>query len=129
MTKATMILFAQRRLRSAWASAQSDQSLRCPREESLVLSCPLSAQRRLCSDWPDAQANLSLRWAHTHFVGFVISRLICCCQDCFTIQNAKVGKLSCQNLIRSSAPWTQSIRQISRSLLERLSSDFVDKVS
>ena len=26
---------AQQRLRSAWASAQSDQSLRCPREESL----------------------------------------------------------------------------------------------
>ena len=24
------------------------------------------------SDWVDAQANLSLRWAHSHFVGFVI---------------------------------------------------------
>ena len=28
-------LRAQRRLRSAWASAQSDQSLRCPHEEAL----------------------------------------------------------------------------------------------
>ena len=28
------------------------------------------------SDWANAQANLSLRRAHTHFVGFVISRLI-----------------------------------------------------
>ena len=28
-------VFAQRRLRSAWASAQCDQSLRCPHEESL----------------------------------------------------------------------------------------------
>ena len=27
------------------------------------------------SDWEDAQANLSLRWAHTHSVGFVMSRL------------------------------------------------------
>ena len=27
------------------------------------------------SDWADAQAGLSLRWAHTHFVGFVMSRL------------------------------------------------------
>ena len=27
------------------------------------------------SDWADAQADLSLRWAHTHFVGFVMSRL------------------------------------------------------
>ena len=35
MTKPTKWLCAQRRLRSAWASAQSDQSLRCPHEESL----------------------------------------------------------------------------------------------
>ena len=41
-----------------------------------VLSYPLSAQRRLWSDWADGQADLSLRWAHTHFVGFVMSRLI-----------------------------------------------------
>ena len=43
-----------------------------------VLSYPLSAQQRLWSDLADAQADLSLRWAHTHFVGFVMSRLICC---------------------------------------------------
>ena len=42
-----------------------------------VLSYPLSAQRRLWSDWADAQADLSLCWAYTHFVGFVMSRLIC----------------------------------------------------
>ena len=65
----------QRRLRLAWASTQSDQSLRCPHEECLVLSYPLRAVRRLWSDWVDAQADLSLRWAHTHFVGFVMSRL------------------------------------------------------
>ena len=28
------------------------------------------------SDWADAQPDLSLRWAHTHFVGFVMRRLI-----------------------------------------------------
>ena len=33
-------------------------------------------QRRLWSDWADAQADLSLWWAHTHFVGFVMSQLI-----------------------------------------------------
>ena len=33
----------------------------------------LCAQRRLSLD---AQADLSLRWAHTHFVGFVVLRLI-----------------------------------------------------
>ena len=29
------------------------------------------------TDWADAQADLSLCWAHTHFVGFVMSWLIC----------------------------------------------------
>ena len=28
--------------------------------------------------WMDAQADLSLRWVHTHFVGFVMSRLNFC---------------------------------------------------
>ena len=28
------------------------------------------------SDWADAQADLSLRWAHSHFVGFVMRRII-----------------------------------------------------
>ena len=35
MTKRTKWVCAQRRLRSAWASAQSDQSLCCPHEERL----------------------------------------------------------------------------------------------
>ena len=30
----------------------------------------------------DAQADLSLRWAHTHFVGFVMSRLILSIRSC-----------------------------------------------
>ena len=46
-------------------------------KKAWVLSYPLSAQRRLWSDWTDAQADLSLRWAHIHFVGFVMRRLIC----------------------------------------------------
>ena len=44
-------------------------------KKAWVLSYPLSAQRRRWSDWADAQADLSLRWAHSHFVGFVMSRL------------------------------------------------------
>ena len=36
-----------------------------------VLSYPLSAQRKL-----DVQADLSLRWAHIHFVGLIMRRLI-----------------------------------------------------
>ena len=60
----------QPRLRSAWASAQSDHSLRCPHEESLG-PYPLSTQWRLWAVWADAQADPSLRWAHGHFVGFI----------------------------------------------------------
>ena len=47
-------------------------------KKAWVLSYPLSTQRRLWSDWADAQADPSLRWAHTHFVGFVMLRLTVC---------------------------------------------------
>ena len=47
----------------------------CSKKAS-VLSYPLRAQRRLWSDWADAQAGPSLRWAHSHFVGFVMKWLI-----------------------------------------------------
>ena len=40
MTKPTKWVCAQRRLRSAWASAQADQSLRCPPCESLGSELP-----------------------------------------------------------------------------------------
>ena len=53
----------------------------------------LSAQADLSLRWAhthfvgfvmswDAQADLSLRWAHTHFVGFVMSRLKLCILLC-----------------------------------------------
>ena len=59
MTKPTNWVCAQRRFRSAWASAQSDESLRCPHEKPWVLSYPLSAQRRLirlggCPGWSES---------------------------------------------------------------------------
>ena len=47
-------------------------------KKAWVLSYPLSAQRRLWSDWADGQVDLCLRWAHSHFVGFVMRRLIYC---------------------------------------------------
>ena len=48
---------------------------------------PVWSESSLCAQWvaedqavfmrtADAQADLSLRWAHSHFVGFVMSRLI-----------------------------------------------------
>ena len=45
-------------------------------KKAWVLSYPLSAQRRLWSDWADVHSDLSLRWAHIHFVGFVMRGLI-----------------------------------------------------
>ena len=80
------------------ASAQSDQSLRCPHEEPWVLCYQLSAKRRLWSDWADAQADMSLRWAHTHCVGFVMSWLTLCRASCWvillTFQNTTLIMLS-----------------------------------
>ena len=76
MTKPTKWVCVQRRLRSAWAFAKSDQSLRFRMKKAWVLSYPLIAHRRLWSDWADVQADLSLRWAQSYFVGFVRSRLI-----------------------------------------------------
>ena len=46
-TNPTKWACAQRKLRSAWASAKSDQSLRCPMKKAWVLSYPLSTQRSL----------------------------------------------------------------------------------
>ena len=67
---------AKRRLKSACAFVQSDQSLRCPHEEIC-----LSKMRPDWSDSANAQAYLNLRWAHmsegtlsvvvAHFFSFV----------------------------------------------------------
>ena len=78
MTKPTMWLCTQRRLRSAWASTSLIRVFAIRMKKAWVLSYPLSAQRRLWSDWADAQADLSLCWGHSHLVGFVMSWLIFC---------------------------------------------------
>ena len=59
----------QQRLRSTWASAQSDQSLLCPHEESWSLAI-IRAHLSLWSDWVDAQADLSLHWMQRSFCWF-----------------------------------------------------------
>ena len=92
---------AQRRLRSAWASTQSDQSLHCPHEETWVLSYSLSGQRRLRSDWAD----LSLHWLHSHFVGFVMRQLTLNCFE--TCSNSTEV---CSNLSMKCAPYIQWIQ-------------------
>ena len=57
-------------IRPVW----SESSLRM--KKAWALSYPLNAHQRLWSDCAEAQAKLSLRWAHSHFVGFVMRRLI-----------------------------------------------------
>ena len=83
MTKPTKWLCTQRRLRSAWASTQSDQSLCCPHEESLGPYLPIERTVKTlirlggCPSWSESSlgtnasllvlsqsgSDLSLRWA------------------------------------------------------------------
>ena len=66
-------------------------------KKAWVLSYPLSAQRRLWSDWADAQADLSLRRAHSHFVGFVMRRLIWLAYLRHSMRKSTVGGLWPEN--------------------------------
>ena len=60
MTKPSKWLCAQRRLRSAWASAQSDQRLRYPHEESLGPLLPIERTAKTlirlgrCPGWSES---------------------------------------------------------------------------
>ena len=60
----------QRRLRSAWATAQSDQeySQGAPWVAKDPMFFHVDSEDR--SDWVDAQADLSLHWAHMSFCWF-----------------------------------------------------------
>ena len=57
---------AQRRLRSAWASAQSDQSLHCPPEETLWPQLPMERTVKTlirlggCPGWPESSLDTQL---------------------------------------------------------------------
>ena len=59
----------------SWVFAVKTWVLAVCMKRAWVLSYPLSTQQRL---WSDAQTDLSLRWAQSHFVSFVMSRLIYC---------------------------------------------------
>ena len=69
MTQPRKWLCAQRRLGSAWASAQSDQSSLCTQWIAKDPSF-LHADSEDWSDWVDAQADLSHHWAHMPFCWF-----------------------------------------------------------
>ena len=81
-------MYSQRRLRSAWASAQSDQSLRCQHEGTLGPNFPLSAQWRLtrlggCPGWSESLLGshvilLVLSCCSSYWKGCLIPLLFCC---------------------------------------------------
>ena len=71
MTKPTKWLCAQRRLISVWASAQSDQSFRCPHDESLGHLATHWAHSEGWSDWA------SLIWV---FTGRTLILLVLSCR-------------------------------------------------
>ena len=69
-------LCAQRRLGSAWASAQYDQSLRCPHEETLVSQLPIHHTAETDqTGWMPRLIWVFARRTY-HFVGFVMLLLI-----------------------------------------------------
>ena len=74
MTKPTKWVCApQRRLRSAWASAQSDQSsLSAWRNLGPLATHWAHSENSDQTGWSEGQADPSLCWVHTHFVGFVM---------------------------------------------------------
>ena len=62
--KTNKMTCTQRRLRLAWASAQSDQCLCYPPEDTLDPILPTECTAKTLIRLGDAQAILSLRWAH-----------------------------------------------------------------
>ena len=79
MTKPTKWVCTQWRLRSAWASAQSDQSLRCPHEKKLG---SLATHWAYSEDSDQTGRMPRLIWVFawcSHVVSYVMSRLIWHC--------------------------------------------------
>ena len=74
MTKTTNWLCAQRRLRSAWAFDQSDQSLCCTHEGSFG---PYLPTERLAKT--DQTGQICLRWVHISFCWFCheVAHIMC----------------------------------------------------
>ena len=85
MTKPTKWLCAQRRLRSAWASAQSDQSLRHPLEETLGPWLPIE-----CTAKTDQAGWMPrLIWV---FAGCTVILLVLSCRGTFIWTAFKIVK-------------------------------------
>ena len=57
------------------AKTQVSLGIRPVWSESSLCAQSVAKDPRFYRYWADAQAHLSLRWAHSHIIGFVMSRL------------------------------------------------------
>ena len=93
MTKPTEWVCTQRRLRSAWASTQSEQSLRCPLEETLGPKLPIERTAKT-----DQTGLISV------FTGCSVTLLVLSCRgSCLELGKTSRGwglLCSCQGLTR-----------------------------
>ena len=93
ITKPTKWVYAQRRLRSAWASAQSDQSLRCPREESLgpelLIERTAKTLIRLdgCPGWSESSLGAHSFCWFCHVTAHISKHLVCSPATLYSLVN------------------------------------------
>ena len=80
-------------------------------KKACVLSYPWSAQRRHWSDWADSQADLSLRWAHSHFVCFIMRRL-----KLFLVLFPCATQYDCNLMLNYDCIWAPSSEFVSSSI-------------
>ena len=99
MTKPTKWMCAQRRLRSAWASAKSVQGLRCAPNGSLRTQAFFMRTAKTLIRL-DAQADLSLRWAHKSFCWFCheAARIVLLPCQTFVLQTETDYRYTCWTL-------------------------------
>ena len=93
----------QRRFRSAWASAQSDQSLRCPQEESLCPYLPTEGTAKTLISLGGCQGWSVFAGRTWNFVGFVMRWLICLlsCIHPIPFPPPPVSAFTCKHLRRN----------------------------
>ena len=103
MTKPTKWVCAQRRLRSAWASAQSDKSLRCPPEECLgpELNIERTAKTLIrlggCPGWSESSLGAQPHCRFCHVVGHLSYTL-------YEPEHDKTSTITCASSENSDQP-------------------------
>ena len=78
-------------------------------EVAWTFSHTVSAQRRRWSDCADAQADLSHRWAHSHFVGFV---MLWFTYDCYLFLLLFISWIQISSHLKKTILWVNSVSTI-----------------